>query len=126
MIAKSRERNVYDSLVTGCIEDAFEGQEKPFDLIVAGDVFTYVGDLSSAFAESARALRPGGLMAFSIEHGDGDTYHLRPTGRYAHSPAYVEDTANSSGLSVVCRRDVVLREDPEPISGQIVVLAKNP
>jgi len=126
MIAKSRERNVYDSLVTGCIEDAFEGQEKPFDLVVAGDVFTYVGDLSSAFAESARALRPGGLMAFSIEHGDGDTYHLRPTGRYAHSPAYVEDTADSSGLSVVCRRDVVLREDPEPIQGQIVVLARNP
>ena len=126
MIAKSRERKIYDSLVTGSIENAFEGQGKPFDLVVAGDVFTYIGDLTSAFAGSARALRPGGLMAFSIEHGDGDTYQLRPTGRYAHSPAYVEDTANSSALSVVCRRDVVLREDPEPIRGQIVVLARNP
>lgn len=126
MIAKCRERNIYDSLIAGSIEDAFEGPDHAFDLVVAGDVFTYIGDLSSTFAESARALCPGGLMAFSIEHADGDSYHLRPTGRYAHSPTYVESTANRSGLSVACRRDVVLREDPEPMRGQIVVLARKP
>ena len=124
MIAKSRERNIYDSLITGSIEDALDGQERAFDLIVAGDVFTYIGDLASAFAGAARALSPGGLMAFSIEEADGDSYHLCPTGRYAHSPAYVDDTAIVSGLSVVRRRDVVLRNDPEPIRGQIVVLVR--
>lgn len=125
MIAKSRERKIYDSLITGSIEDALEGQERAFDLIVAGDVFTYVGDLASAFAGSARALRPGGLMAFSIEEADGDHYHLCPTGRYAHSPAYVDKTAIASELSVVRRRDIVLRDDPEPIRAQIVVLARD-
>ena len=125
MIAKSRERNIYDSLITGSIEDALEGQECTFHLIVAGDVFTYVGDLASAFAGSARALRPGGLMAFSIEEEDGDNYHLCPTGRYAHSPAYVDKTAIAYGLSVVRRQDIVVRNDPQPIPGQIVVLAKD-
>ncbi len=126
MIAKSRERNIYDSLITGSIEDALEGQESAFNLIVAGDVFTYVGDLASTFAGSARALRPGGLMAFSIEEADGDNYRLCSTGRYAHSPAYVDKTAVASGLSVVHRRDIVLRDDPEPIRAQIVVLARDP
>ena len=124
MIAKSRERNIYDSLMAGSIEDALEGQEQSFDLIVAGDVFVYVGDLSSIFLGCARALCPGGLMAFSTERADGDAYRLCPTGRYAHSPVYVDNTANASGLSVVCRHDIVAREDPEPIRGQIVVLAK--
>ncbi len=123
MIAKSRERNIYDSLITGSIEDALEGQEQSFDLIVAGDVFIYVGDLSSAFEGCARALCPGGLMAFSTEHAGGDAYRLCPTGRYAHSRAYVDNTASASGLSVVYRRDIVVREDPEPIRGQIVILA---
>ena len=125
MIAKSRERDIYDSLITASLEDALEGQERAFDLIVAGDVFTYVGDLASAFAGSARALRPGGLMAFSIEEADGDDFHLCPTGRYAHSPAYVDKTAIVSGLSPVHRRSIVLRNDPEPIRGQIVVLARD-
>ncbi len=64
-------------------------------------------------------------MAFSVEEADGDNYHLCPTGRYAHSPAYVDKAALASGLSVVHRRDIVLRNDPEPMRGQIVVLARD-
>jgi predicted TPR repeat methyltransferase len=124
MIAKSRERNIYDSLTVGSIDDALEEEEQSFDLIIAGDVFTYLGDLSGVLTGCARALRPDGFVAFSVETSDDDSYRLRPTGRYAHSTAYIAATADASGMSVVYRREATLRNDPMPITGQIFVLAK--
>ena len=124
MIAKARERDIYDSLMVASIDDALEGQKQSFDAIIAGDTFIYVGDLSSVLAGCARALRPDGLMAFSVENTDGDTYRLCPTGRYAHSVAYVDATVGASGMRVVYRRDIIIRNDPMPIAGQIVVLSK--
>ena len=124
MIAKARERKIYDSLTVVSIDDALEGQDKSFDLIIAGDVFTYVGELSSVLAGCARALPAGGLLAFSVESSDGGNYQLRPTGRYAHSMEYIEATAGASGMSVVYRLDITLRNDPVPIPGHIVVLSK--
>jgi predicted TPR repeat methyltransferase len=124
MIAKARERNIYDSLIVGSIEDALENQEQSFDLIIAGDVFTYVGDLCGVLTGCARSLRDGGLLAFSVETTDGERYHLCPTGRYAHSPRYIDATAAAASMSMVYRRDISLRNDPVPIPGQIVVLSK--
>ena len=124
MIAKAREHDIYDSLMVASIDNALEGQQQSFDAIIAGDTFVYVGDLSGVLAGCARALRPDGLMAFSVENTDGDTYRLCPTGRYAHSMAYIDATAGASGMCVVYRRDIILRCDPVPIPGQIVVLSK--
>ena len=81
-------------------------------------------ELSSVLAGCARALRADGLMAFSVENSDGDTYRLCPTGRYAHSVAYIDATADASGMCVVYRRDIIIRRDPAPIPGQIVVLSR--
>ena len=126
MIAKGRERGIYDSLTVGNIEDALEEAEEAYDLIVAGDVFIYFGDLSRVFDGCARALRPGGLLAFSVETADEGDYRLRPTGRYAHSARYVDAASATAGLAVVSNRSAVLRNDPQPIHGQVVVLARPP
>lgn len=124
MIAKCRARNVYDSLEAKSIEAALEGREESYDLIVAGDVFTYLGDLARVVEDCARALRPGGLMAFSVEDAEGVSYVLRPTGRYAHSMAYVDDLAKRAGLARAYHQAMVLRDDPVPIPGRIVILSK--
>lgn len=124
MIAKADERRIYDSLTVGSMEEALDGREPVFDLIVAGDVFICVGDLSDILSRCARALPAGGYVVFSVETSEGDSYRLLPTGRYAHSTTYIEKIAAVAGLSVAYRRDIVLRNDPAPIPGQIVVLAK--
>jgi predicted TPR repeat methyltransferase len=124
MIAKARDRSIYDSLTVGSIDEALEGQERSFDLIIAGDVFTYVGELAGVLTGCARALPAGGFLAFSVESSEGGSYRLCPTGRYAHSMKYIETTAGASRMSVVYRRDITLRNDPVPIAGHIVVLSK--
>lgn len=125
MVAKCRARHVYDSLAVQSIDEALEGQDGTYDLIVAGDVFTYVGDLGHVMGGCARALRPGGLMAFSVEDTDGDGYRLRPTGRFAHSQAYVAGVAATAGLSIAYERQLTLRDDQNPVPGRILVLSNS-
>lgn len=124
MIAKARERRIYDSLHVGSIEDALAGREPCYDLIIAGDVFTYVGDLAGVLAGCARVLQPKGLLAFSVESTNADGYRLCPTGRYAHAASYIDETADACSMPVVYRRSIILRNDPGPIPGQIVVLSR--
>ena len=99
MIAKARERGLYDRLEVG---DALAmlGFEPPesFDLIVAADALVYFGDLAPLFAAVAAALSSDGLFAFSVETCEDDGFKLEPTMRFAHSRSYVETTASEVGL----------------------------
>ena len=99
MIAKARERGVYDRLVVGDAA-AMLDREPPgiSDLIVAADALVYVGDLAPLFAAVARALAADGLFAFSVESFAGGDFRLEPTMRFAHSRSYIETTAHEAGL----------------------------
>lgn len=138
MVAKAQATGYYSAVR---VEDANEAvaQEEPgrLDLLLSADTFIYVGALEVCFAGAARALRrPGGLFAFSIEElrddgggggsGDGDVaagFRLVLSGRYAHTPAYVEGLAARHRLAVRAKEAVVVRlESGQPIPGWIYVL----
>ncbi|HQP65821.1 MAG TPA: hypothetical protein PK072_04170 [Quisquiliibacterium sp.] len=94
------------------------------DLVVAADVFIYVGDLMPVFAGVRRVLEAGGLFVFSVETTDAPAgIVLLPSLRYAHSDAYVRACAAAHGFTVVDVRPTVLREEQQrPIDGLIVSL----
>jgi predicted TPR repeat methyltransferase len=98
MIAKARDRGLYDELIVGDAGAPMRERPNAFDLIVAADVFVYIGDLAPLFAAVATALPSDGLFAFSVETFEGDGFRLEPTMRFAHSRAYVEATAGQAGL----------------------------
>jgi predicted TPR repeat methyltransferase len=112
MIAKARERGLYDRLVVGDAA-AMLDREAPgiSDLIVAADALVYVGDLAPLFAAVARGLAPDGLFAFSVETCDGDGFKLEPTMRFAHSRSYVETTAREVGLELLLVRSASTRRE---------------
>jgi predicted TPR repeat methyltransferase len=126
MLAVAGERKLYDQLVTGDITKELRQHEAAYDLILAADVFIYVGGLDQVFKAIGAALKPGGLFAFSIEvEEQGDDFVLRPTGRYAHSIGYIRRLAEAAGLREVRLDESVLRMDKgQPIDGYIVVLGK--
>ena len=128
MLAVAGERKLYDQLVTGDITKELRQHEAAYDLILAADVFIYVGGLDQVFKAISAALKPGGLFAFSIEtEEDHDGHVLRPTGRYAHSIGYIRRLAQAAGLREVRLEESVLRMDKgQPIDGYIVVLDKPP
>jgi len=127
MLAMASQRKLYDQLVTGDITQELRKYENAFDLILAADVFIYVGGLDQVFKAISTTLNPGGLFAFSIEaEKEGNDFVLRPTGRYAHSIDYIRRLTEVTGLRAVHLEESVLRMDKgQPIDGYIVVLGKS-
>ncbi len=126
MVEKSVSRDVYDEVRQEDILDtlrAFAGQT---DLVVAADVFIYVGALEGVFEGASAALRPGGLFAFSVESRDGDGLRLEDSGRFAHSEAYIRGLAEENGLSVIKAAETEIRNEfKKSIPGLIYVLRRN-
>ncbi|MBI4388591.1 MAG: tetratricopeptide repeat protein, partial [Nitrospinae bacterium] len=109
MIEVARRKNVYDVLLTGDIVETLNRLDEKYDLFLATDVLVYIGNLRPLFgAVQAHALS-GAYFAFSTESQEGQEYALRPTGRYAHSFAYLQSLANEYGFTVEYREPAVIR-----------------
>ena len=122
MVARAAQRGIYDEL--HC-EDlvATLARAREVDLIVAADVFIYVGALEATFAAGAAALRPGGTLAFSVEHAESEAFVLQPTLRYAHGDAYIRRLAAAHDLAVERAERSILRVDNgQPVHGALFVL----
>ncbi len=103
MLDVAKERHIYDELVCCELGSYLEsGARASIDLISATDVIIYVGALESLFQSVSQVLRTSGRFVFTVETtvGDGESFLLKPTGRYQYSIAYVERTALASGLRV--------------------------
>ena len=124
MIARARERGLYDALeaanATTYLTGAAEGA---FDCILAADALCYIGDLGPVFSAARRTLANSGLFAFSIETFEGEGFRLRPTLRFAHAHAYVDATARETGfVPLVIRSASTRREAGLEAPGLICVL----
>ena len=126
MLEKAAARGIYDRLVCGEALATLQAETGRFDLILAGDVFVYVGDLSGVFPAAARALRDAGLLAFSLERHDGEGYVLRPTARFVHSLAYIRDLSRKHGFTEISTQEIaVRREGLRDVPGWLVVLQQS-
>jgi len=126
MLDKARALGRYGQLSHGDVVEHLQSTDRRYALIVAADVFVYVGALEPVFEGVKRVLQLGGVFCFSVEAWDGWSdadrvvasalagspgYVLRPTLRYAHSEAYVRSLATSAGLEVCATRRHALRQD---------------
>lgn len=101
MLDKARAAGVYSRLVQADLVAFLQNQAPRADLVLAADVFIYVGALEAVFASVRRVLEPGGCFAFTVERADDeDVYRLQPSLRYAHSESYVRRLAARHGYSV--------------------------
>lgn len=111
MLDKARQRAVYDMLATGEAVAVLQTLQQSLDLLLAADVFVYIGDLAPVFAAAHQVLRPGGRLLFSVEQADSGGFVLREAGRYAHGAAYVRALAVRHGFAVRAEEGAVLRQN---------------
>lgn len=115
MLDRARTLGRYDRLVHGDVVEHLQGTERRYALVVAADVFVYLGALEHVFAGVLRVLEPGGVFAFSVEAADEACpepgYVLRATLRYAHAEPYVRALAQAHGLEVCATQRHALRQD---------------
>ncbi len=123
MIDKARERNLYSALYKTDIVDALEHSENKYDLVLAADVFVYVGNLSEIITGCKNTLKKGGILIFSVESVEGDSYKLRASGRYGHSTEYIQSLAASNHFSIKATRKTTIRkEGTNAIMGRIFAM----
>ncbi len=121
MLAQAARRGCYDALVAAELIDFLAAGADRFELVVAADVFIYVGDLAPVFAALAPRLAPGAAGAFTTEVGAGLT--LARTGRWSHGGDHVAARAAAHGLAVASRTAATLRREPSgPVAGEVWVL----
>jgi len=127
MLDKARSRNVYDALIIGELLEAFKQADAQYDLIIAADVFVYLGSLKPIFRAVAAALVPGGIFAFSIEKTDSqEPYILHKGGRYAHTIEYIHNLAREFEFNIVTIDDVILRKNEgKDVNGCVILLANH-
>ena len=124
MLEEAARRGVYDHLHEGDVVEHLLATAVRYDLIVATDVFIYVGDLAPLFEAARAALAGGGHLAASVERHDGVDVRLAPTGRYQHSRGYLERLAAEHDLEVLaCEASEARLEGRVFVPGWLFVLA---
>jgi predicted TPR repeat methyltransferase len=123
MVEAAAAKEVYDELAVGEIVTFLEQNQEPFDLIVAADVFIYVGELDRIFATLAKGLAKNGRILFSTERMTGQGYRLRPSGRYAHTFSYIEAAAARHGFRILGSQSANIRKEKGKwIAGDLYLL----
>jgi len=127
MLAKARAAGRYRALHHADVAEHLQTTNAQHELMVAADVFIYVGALEAVFAGVARVLQPGGCFLFSLEAADpGERLQLRASSRYAHSEDCVRTLAAGNGLHVQQVVPQTLRhEQNRPIGGLLVLMARD-
>ena len=124
MLERAAERKLYDALHRAEIMAYLAGSPGEFDLITAADVLIYIGDLGPLFAAAAVALRRDGLIAVSTERWAGEGFHLNPSGRFSHSPGYVQAVATPDFAPVAASETTLRLEANLRVPGNLFVFRR--
>ncbi|MDB5801439.1 MAG: Methyltransferase type 12 [Rhodocyclales bacterium] len=130
MLAKAEAKQCYDALEKAELTAFIAARKDSYDAIVSADTIVYFGPLDEVFGACHGALRPGGLLIFTVEKGEGRItgdvgYAINPHGRYAHTRAYLRGAFERAGLIAGEMLEVALRsEGGEPVMGWVVTARK--
>lgn len=127
MLQQALRRGLYSSLDQAELGAYLIARPQSFDIITAGDVLCYFGELEELFRSAGNSLRPGGLLIASAETvSAGTAYVLHEGGRYAHDPAYVQESLLKAGLTLVELAPLVLRyEGGKPVEGVLAIARRS-
>lgn len=124
MLAYAEQKALYDELLQADVVTAAQQYQDEFDVIIAGDVLVYVGELRPLLEAVHTALRPNGVFVFTVET-TADEFSLQQTGRFAHSDAYIKQLAQQHGFQLGYEQASTLRQQHgKAVTGKVFSLVK--
>ena len=128
MIEEARGKGAYEVLTVGDIVQFLSqqhGGDSSADLVIAADVFAYIGDVGAVCAAVARVLAPNGRFGFTVETHAGEGAIVGAKMRYQHGETFVQGAIADAGM-VVRRLDAVStrNENRVPVPGLLVIAAR--
>ncbi len=125
MLVLARQHGVYDELHSQEIAGWLTGaRAASFDLVIAADVFIYIGALETVFLEVSRILRPGGWFAFSTEECVTGDHTLLTTGRYAQAQRYISRLSEAAFAIHVAEPTIIRKESDAALPGRLYLLQR--
>jgi predicted TPR repeat methyltransferase len=140
MVERAKKKMLYTDLHCSAI-DAYldtKSTDENFDLVVAADVLSYIGDLGSTFDKVKSAVRPGGHFVFTAEAMTTMTvpvvpekgYKLMQNGRFGYTRRYIDDVIDKTlgeEFQVVMTRDFSPRLDAgDPVAEYLYIVRRQP
>jgi predicted TPR repeat methyltransferase len=123
MLAEANKKGIYDLLQLGDVVEYLNDTDEKYDLFVAADVFTYIGNLEPIFAAVRKCTLGPAYFLFSTESCDRSHYVLRQTGRYAHSVSYIQLLAKKHDFVIKTNQSAALRkEGEESVIGNLFII----
>jgi predicted TPR repeat methyltransferase len=124
MLEIAKNKNIYDNLRAEDISQYLKNDNSQYDVIIAGDVLPYIGNLSELFKLVRQKLNKAGLFVFTIEaDNSASEFSLQKSVRYAHSKKYIETLADKYNYQVSAIENANLRNNmKQPIPGYCIAL----
>ncbi|WP_206930695.1 methyltransferase domain-containing protein [Roseococcus thiosulfatophilus] len=125
MIEVARAKGIYTELRCAEINEAMAADTAHYDLVLLSDVLCYFGRLDAVLGAVAARLKPGGLVALSIESGEAEGgWELQASARYRHDPGYLRAALERAGLATLEFREETLRWEGEATVPGVIALAR--
>ena len=130
MVAEARKKKVYTTLwAEDCLLTLERFRHQPVDVITAGDVFGYIGDLNPIFEKIGKTLVFGGSFVFSTEACEEcTTYSINTqTMRVRHAKKYILELVEKHGYDLIDSEKTWGRtESGKRVQMEVYVLSPNP
>lgn len=110
MLEQARKKNVYDHLIEADLLTFLQETSHPYDLIVALDVFPYLGELEPLFCALDPILTPHGFFIFSHEISHDTPKKLQISARFSHHPNYIQSLCEQHALRICHQNHVPARK----------------
>jgi predicted TPR repeat methyltransferase len=126
MLDQAQTKGVYNDLYKAELTEFLRLSPGQWDVIVSADTLCYFGDLQPVMQAAAQALRPGGMLVYTVEAFETpDIFHLQPHGRYAHGRDYLAAVLSAAGLQLCELHSEVLRQEGgKPVPGWLVAATR--
>ena len=124
MLKKAEQRRLYDHLICGDIAEFLETQSDAFDLVVAADVFVYIGDLARVFrGRKRRAERRQACSGFRWKQPTKTILSCGPRCAMRTRSAYLEKLARDHRFVLEKVEARVIRQENEvDVNGYLAVM----
>ncbi|WP_193188736.1 class I SAM-dependent DNA methyltransferase [Nisaea sediminum] len=128
MLRVAEEKRIYHRLLAGDAVSVLEREDALYDVAIAADVSSYIGDLEPFFRAVSARLQPGGgllMTAHEPTGADEDGIGIGLDGAHSHSLDYLQQAARAAGLTLLeARRGSMREEGGVPLATLFLAFAK--
>lgn len=123
MLEIAAQKHIYNELFTNDLTLFLTNTLTHYDLIIAGDVLVYLGDLTTLFKLVRKSLRQKGLFVFNTEVSQNLPFKMNQSGRFSHHKNYIESEAEKNHFKISFYQSAITRkQNNDPVYGHIYIL----